>query len=821
MALSPPIAIGDDSVSPLFQPPIKVVRLITGLEIGGAELGLLESIRHFDRNRFHFVVGCLYNNGSVGRKIEELGVPVFDMQMRWFGDPRGLLQLWQFLKTQKPDILHTHLFRANVWGRLLGSAMNVPVIISSEHSLTRGEIEGRQRTRLISTIDRCTARCCDKIIAVSEATKKYLLENSIPDKKIEVLFNAVDTRLFASGLTGAAIRREFGLGSGPLVTIVARLFPYKNHALLIEAFSRLHSRRADVKLLIVGDGPMENALRTQADATAPGAVTFAGARYDIPEIMAASDVVVLCSKCETFGKALVEAMAAGKPVIGTAVDGIPEVIVDGQTGILVPPEDGPALTQAMDRLLAERELAAAMGRAGQVRAQELFDIRKQVERLQEIYSELHGKYGIAARKNPGARSKRKDPVVAAKNTAGIENVPDQEEGEPLEVLCVCEPLAGGVPVYVEQLVRKLEGKHIRFTVACPAKSILRQRLAGSGVIVAEVNMHRGLNPITESRALLQLWGLIRSKRFDIVHLHSSKAGLLGRIIRGFWKVPTVLTPHCFSFESVSGMNAKFLSYLVAEKVLGKFTDVLVCVSTHERELALRHDIVPVDHIELIPCFVDLRRWTPSRLPQNTKSRLGIPANHKVVGTVSRFYRQKAPLDFARTAQLILRQRTNVTFLFIGEDGPLRSEFLEYLSNNGLEKHVILEPWTDDANYLTQFVAAMDVFVLNSLWEGSPLAIIEAMAMERPVIATDIPALREMVQEAGSGLLSSPGRPDLMALNILRVLDSPDLASILGSNGRREAITKYSLETISERHRKLYCRLAQAKCHYESESTIHR
>ncbi len=99
--------------------------------------------------------------------------------------------------------------------------------------------------------------------------------------------------------------------------------------------------------------------------------------------------------------------------------------------------------------------------------------------------------------------------------------------------------------------------------------------------------------------------------------------------------------------------------------------------------------------------------------------------------------------------------------------------------SGLAERVILEPWTDDPEHLTQCVALMDVFVLNSLWEGSPLAIIEAMAMERPVVATDIPALREMVQEAGCGLLSSPGRPERMALDILRVLDSPELARALG------------------------------------------
>ncbi len=137
MAVSSSIAMDAEAARGATRPPIKVVRLITGLEIGGAELGLLESLRHFDRSRFQFVVACLYNNGSVGRQIEGLGIRVHDMRMRSFADPAGLLRLWRFLKAERPDILHTHLFRANLWGRLMGCAPDVPVIISSEHSMTR------------------------------------------------------------------------------------------------------------------------------------------------------------------------------------------------------------------------------------------------------------------------------------------------------------------------------------------------------------------------------------------------------------------------------------------------------------------------------------------------------------------------------------------------------------------------------------------------------------------------------------------------------------------------------------------------------------
>jgi len=126
----------------------------------------------------------------------------------------------------------------------------------------------------------------------------------------------------------------------------------------------------------------------------------------------------------------------------------------------------------------------------------------------------------------------------------------------------------------------------------------------------------------------------------VLHLHSSKAGLLGRPLGRLCKLPTVFTPHCFSFESVPDINNRFRAYLMAERKLGQWTDVLVCVSSYERELALRYGIVPAGRIVMVPCFVDLRRWSPRGerggvKTAEVKQRLGIPPAHKVVGTVSR------------------------------------------------------------------------------------------------------------------------------------------------------------------------------------------
>jgi glycosyltransferase involved in cell wall biosynthesis len=374
----------------------------------------------------------------------------------------------------------------------------------------------------------------------------------------------------------------------------------------------------------------------------------------------------------------------------------------------------------------------------------------------------------------------------------------------LEILCVCEPLTFGVPMYVEQVVRRLEGDTFHFTLACPRSSTLRSRLTDTSVEFVNVEMQAGLNPAREFEAALQLWRGLRGKPFDVVHFHSSKAGLLGRPLTAVLNLPSVFTPHCFSFESVRGSKLKFGTYCLVEKILGRLTDRLVCVAETERDLALRLKITAPERVILAPCFADAKRWGPRPPSAALKAELGIPQDHYIVGTVSRFYPQKAPLDFARLAERITRQREDVTFLFVGANGPLRQEFEQFLRERDLARRVILCPWVDD---ITEAVALMDIVVLNSLWEGLPLSLIEAMAMGKPILATDISGNRELVGGAGCGLLSPAGQPELMAVDLLRLLRSRNLMRTLGGKGRQTAQAKYSLEASARIHEEIYLSLA--------------
>jgi glycosyltransferase involved in cell wall biosynthesis len=824
--------------SALVQAPIKVVRLITGLEVGGAELGLLGSLQHLDRARFRFVVACLYNNGSVGREIERLGIPVFDMRMRSFADPAGLLRLWKFIKTQKPDILHTHLFRANTWGRLLGAALGVPVIISSEHSLTSNQIEGRRRTWLLSAIDTCTALCCDRIIAVSEATKRYLLQNLVPSKKVEVLLNSIDTSLFVPGAGRDELRRELGLGSAPVVTIVARLHPYKNHRLLLEAFSKLHARRPDAKLLIVGSGPLESDLRAQAQAMLPGAVTFTGERRDVSAVMAASDVVVLCSACETFGRALVEAMAAARPVIGTAVDGIPEVIVDGVTGFLVAPGDASALAEAIYKLLADPELAARMGRAGQVRARQLFDIRRTVKRLQAIYSGLHAKRAAAL--DAPSRGSRAILPLPTENAAASEGVPEQaarapgrfvgaevlaakaasasavgrvsqtlpqvkladdgwvpvhHDGKPRILYIITRAEHGGAQMHLLSLARAMQ-QDFDVAVATGEEGYLTEECHNQAIPVHIVpHLERRVWPLSDIRALWELQALLRRLQPDLIHAHTFKAGFLGRFAGYALGVPSVYTIHSWLYGTPALPPLWSILGAPCERLAAQWCDRLIAVSEAGASLARKHRVAPQAKI------ITIHNGIP-----DCPERAFLDHRHPpVITMVARFTEVKEH-------DVLLRAFASIApgsrLRLIGS-GPLREGAEKLAQELGVRDRV---EFLGDREDVAALLATADVFVLASKFEMFSLSILEAMRAGLPVIASDVGGNREAVEHGQTGFLVPSGSVKELAGALSLLIDNRGLRLRLGRAARHRFTSRFLfahqgqntrstyLDILFERHR---------------------
>ncbi len=359
--------------------PISVVHLITELSSGGAQSGLLRLLERMDSTRFTLTVVCLYNGDKiVAQQIRALGIEVIDLGMtrKWRLD--ALIRFFDLLRQRRPQILHTWMFHANIPGRVLGRLAGVPIIIGSEQTMGQ---EGQIRRRL----NRLTAVWADCVICVAQKVADFVHEQvGIPRDKLLVIANGVDTQTFSpSSTTKAADWQPRIIGN------VGRLEPVKGTRFLIDAFAQVASQFADAQVWLVGDGTERQSLAMQAQQQGIAAqIEFLGMRPDVATLLTQMDIFVLPSQWEGMPNAVLEAMAAGLPVIATGVGGTTEVVVQDETGLLVPAADPTALAKAIATLLSDPALCRRMGAAGRQRAEQHFSIEQTVGKTVGLYEKL-------------------------------------------------------------------------------------------------------------------------------------------------------------------------------------------------------------------------------------------------------------------------------------------------------------------------------------------------------------------------------------------------------------------------------------------------
>lgn len=300
----------------------------------------------------------------------------------------GLARLARELRAFEADLLHTHtLAAANSLSRVAARLASVPVI-SHLHIENHFRLETRS---LLSTLDNATARLCARLVAVSESTREAYERQGYPRGRIEVLHNGVD---LASEARAAGVRGDLGLDDSSLVVaLVGRLCDVKGQRELIRALVDVPGARA----VLVGEdleqaGEFRRVLEREADrAAVADRVVFAGVRDDVDAILEEVDVVALPSWTEGLPLVALEAMAHGKPVVATPVGGTPEAVIDGETGIIVPPRDPESLAHALRRLQAEPALRERLGAAGRARVAERFSAADVSRRMLELYDEVAGR----------------------------------------------------------------------------------------------------------------------------------------------------------------------------------------------------------------------------------------------------------------------------------------------------------------------------------------------------------------------------------------------------------------------------------------------
>jgi glycosyltransferase involved in cell wall biosynthesis len=353
---------------------------------GGAEEHILTLLRGLDRQIFRLHLVCPDELAQQMRADLPQDVELIPLTLRRPTQVGAALRFAGLLRKRQVQILHSHLFYSSLFASPVGRVSGVPLIIETPHinELWRqGWIKGSY------VVDRFAGRFVDYYVAVSHANAEYLVQRKrLPARKVIVIRNGCDLRRFENPeLRVDQLRKTLGFGvNDPVLVHVGRLEPQKGHRVLLEALTIVRRDFPDVRLVCVGEGALRGEIENRSRSLGlEASVRLVGFQRNIPEWLALADMVVLPSFFEGLPIAAIESLAASKAVVATAVDGTPEVIIHGKTGLTVPPGNPAALAEAIGRLLGDSEVRKSMGEAGRKWVLENFSQEQQVHKTTGLY----------------------------------------------------------------------------------------------------------------------------------------------------------------------------------------------------------------------------------------------------------------------------------------------------------------------------------------------------------------------------------------------------------------------------------------------------
>jgi len=402
-------------VSNKFTSPIKVFQVTNTLRIGGAENSVCLLVKNLDRSRFSPLVICTREGGPLEEDLAGAGIPVKILHRSLRSILLFPLFLWDVLATlwdlyrlfkkERPVIVQTHLPVSEYLALIAGKWAGVPCLIYT--FLTSNlfpEREGKGlRVWLRKRLTRFVCRIPQVIVGNSQAVRENLIK-IFPEYSpvIRTITQGIDLNQFEGIPTEGSIKKKIGIRPDSLlVSMIGRLSPVKNQAMLLKAFQKVSKRYPDLRLAIVGEGPMRDYLQNlRGQLGLDGKVHFLGRMRSVAEVLAETDIFVSTSRWEGLPLAILEAMAAAVPVVATAVPGIQEVL-ESEAGVLVPLDDVEALEKALVRFIEAPKLREKIGKIGQKRVTDIYSLNSYVQRWQVLYEEL-----IQRAEAEGAPSKR-------------------------------------------------------------------------------------------------------------------------------------------------------------------------------------------------------------------------------------------------------------------------------------------------------------------------------------------------------------------------------------------------------------------------------
>lgn len=775
---------------------IHILYLIDKLTPAGTQLNLLEIMKRLDRSCFEPHLIALVEGGELEEEFRVIGIePVVLRVGKVYGPSgwRALLFLIRYLKEKEIDIVQTHFLHADILGTIAARRVRGVKIVSARRD------EGFWRTRRQLAVNRFFSRRATCFLANSSAVRSMVRQSEqVSSRQIEVIHNGVDLdKFFPSPDLRAAIRCEFGIQEDEyLIGMVANMrHRVKGHRYLIKAISHLKKDIPNVKLLLVGDGPLRSDLEGYAvrhkvmDRT-----LFVGVQRDVSALLNAMDVVCVPSLSEGFSNTILEAMAVGKPVVATHVGGNPEAILDGETGFLVRPRDERMISEKLLLLFKNRSFREEMGRAARRHVQSEFRMEKMIHEYESFYTKLSTeprRVWRRSKKHHVLKTEEKaEQSPAALGPPSFDTLFELHGFHRFRVLYLIWSLdLGGAERVAVDLAKGLNNRMFKPKVCClNDKGRYASLLERRGIRVFALRKR----PKFDLSLIPRLVRLIKEERIDLIHSHLFGANLWGRIAAHLAGIPIVCTEH--------GMDAwRTPFHLTLDRLLAPISKRVVFVSQAVKKFYQSKHISLNGKSRVIYNGIDLTHFGKSSDLSSIRLGLGLAGTQKVIGIVGRLVPEKAHDDFIRAIQLLAQKRDDVVGLIVGH-GELLEPLAKQVKDAGLERHVIFTGHRDD---LAQLYQAMDVFVLCSEREGFPLVALEAMASQVPVVATAVGGIGELLKDHETGLLVPPRNPEALAGAISTVLENGDLREKLVNNAYQEVRTYFGTEQMVQNYESLY------------------
>lgn len=755
--------------------PLRVLYLVPDLGVGGAERHVTTLLPALDRDRFEPSALVIGQRGALFDSLGQAGVPARALGRGKRALPIALIELIRELRRIRPDVLLTRGYNAELLGRVAAILTRVPRRVVWVHNC--GDLQPRSRVRWFA--DRLLNPFTSAYYAVAAGQVPYLTgELGYPADKVRVIPNGTEPGPAPTGghssPQAGALRASLGIGpDDPVVGILAALRPEKDHPTLLRAARQVLDELPQARFLVIGDGPARADLeRLAGDLGIADRVIFTGSRSDVGELLAAADVFTLTSfTIECAPMALLEAMAAGRPAVCTAVGGVPDMIADGVTGYLVPPRDPAALAQAYLPLLRDRELAAKMGRAARERLESEFTLQRSIRTAEQT----------------------------------IEQTAGRAPARPVRFTVVLDLIAvGGAEVLLLHLLRGFDPAVIRPRVLCLREAgPLADEFRSAGI---------GVDVLGRARPPVQLGRLVRYFRHDgtdavLVPHHHRAALTLGRVAARLAGVAaSVVAAHDMDLTSV---GKRCLPRHDVESLRLSSALVLLAASQgeylHREEGVARFPWRRVPEV-VIPNGIPLPAAPTAADRAQARAVLGVGPDDFVVGIVARLSAQKAHHVLFGAIARLAPEHPGLRLVVVG-DGERADELAGLADQLGIGERV---RFTGVRRDVARLLPGFDVSCLSSVHEGAPITVIESMAAGVPVVVTDCGALRDMVTDGDEGFLVPVGDSPALADRIARLAADPGLRARQGAAGRARAQRDHRIEVTVERFTALLTSLVDGR-----------